>query len=75
MKKRKVQKFKDKLFSLITNNISHAHGKINYFISDPKVLLHQQKHGKFMSEYMLTEGNATETGFKHDRRAVYLRIA
>lgn len=49
IKKKKLQEFKDEIFSLITNIISYAHGKI--FISDPKALLHQLKHGKFMSEY------------------------
>lgn len=44
------------------------------FISDPKALLHQQKHGKFMSEYTLTEGNAAAMGFKHDINAVYLYV-
>lgn len=44
------------------------------FISDPKALLHQQKHGKFMSEYMLTEGDAAAMGFKHDINAVYLYV-
>lgn len=47
----KVKKFKNEIFFLITNIISHAHGKKKEksFISDPKALLHQQKHGKFMS--------------------------
>lgn len=49
MVKKKKEEFKDEIFSLITNIISYAHGKI--FISDPKAFLHQSKHGKFMSEY------------------------
>lgn len=46
--KRKLPEFKDGALSLITNIISYAHG--TPFISDPKALLHQLKHGKFMSE-------------------------
>ena len=46
MKKRKLQEFKDEIFSLITNIISYAQD----FISEPKAFLHQAKHGKFMSE-------------------------
>lgn len=70
----KVKKFTNEIFFLITNIISHAHDKKS-FISDPKALLHQQKHGKFMSEYTLTEGNATAMAFKHDINAVYLCAA
>lgn len=63
IKKRKLHEFKDEIFSLITNIISYAHGKI---------LFQTQKHS-YISRNMenswvstLTEGNIMAMDIKHD---------
>lgn len=63
IKKRKLQEFKDELFSLITNIISYAHGKI-LFQTQKRSYISGNMENSWVST--LTEGNIMAMDIKHD---------
>ncbi len=63
IKKGKLQEFKDEIFSLITNIISYAHGKI-LFQTQKRSYISWNMENSWVST--LTEGNIMAMDFKHD---------
>lgn len=60
-RKRRPKEFKDEIFSLITNIISHAHGKISYFRAKSVLTSVENMENSWVS--MLTEGNIMAKDF------------
>lgn len=63
MVKKKKEEFKDEIFSLITNIISYAHGKI-LFQTQKHSYISRNMENSWVS--MLTEGNIMAMDSKHD---------
>lgn len=62
-KNRKLQEFKDEIFSLITNIISYAHGKI-LFQTQKRSYISNNMENSWVGT--LTEGNIMAMDFIHD---------